>query len=402
MKTIIFNRKEFTAEKIFLSEWLELCGYLTEKRLNNQKGKGEEAKEPVSIFASFNNVIIEIQKSFLQSSNKDQLKGILSNIMSYYDWIEQEESFYLYNYRDDRNKYLDKVMDFFIENKVYYYTYIAKKGFLDKKMILNDIKQLEAASTYLESLGDNDFTQLSSLVIKSKMQSPKKGLTLFTFEESTRYIEKSTELKKTMKLAHYQDSLSYSEAEFYQSLPGEYQNVWQNLRLIEDELSQVNCHLGFLKAKYWKQKDVAYDFYKRAAVENKQDYSVLLRMADILYEKGHHEKAGSLYKKSLSTLLNVPIEKEQPIVKHPQSENIYYLEPLEICDSIKLIENASEFCKTKKEAHNMFMTECTALKESIEENIFLNHFFIKEDKEKEKTYIKQRVMDKLTTDENKR
>ena len=49
MKTIIFNRKEFTAEKIFLSEWLELCGYLTEKRLNNQKGKDEEAKEPVSI-----------------------------------------------------------------------------------------------------------------------------------------------------------------------------------------------------------------------------------------------------------------------------------------------------------------------------------------------------------------
>lgn len=60
------------------------------------------------------------------------------------------------------------------------------------------------------------------------------------------------------------------------------------------------------------------------------------------------------------------------------------------------------FAKQKKEAHNMFMTECTALKESIEENIFLNHFFIKEDKEKEKTYIKQRVMDKLTTDENKR
>lgn len=196
MKTIIFNQKEFTAEKIFLSEWLELCGYLTEKRLNNQKGKGEEAKEPVSIFASFNNIIIEIQKSFLQSSNKDQLKGILSNIMSYYDWIEQEESCYLHNYRDDRNKYLDKVMDFFIENKVYYYTYIAKKGFLDRNMALSDIKQLEAASTFLESLGDNDFTQLSSLVIKSKMQSPKKGLSLFTFEESTRYIEKSTQLKK--------------------------------------------------------------------------------------------------------------------------------------------------------------------------------------------------------------
>ena len=105
MKTIIFNQKEFTAEKIFLSEWLELCGYLTEKRLDNKKGKGEEAKEPVSIFASFNNVIIEIQKSFLQSSNKDQLKGILSNIMSYYDWIEQEESCYLHNYRDDSIKF---------------------------------------------------------------------------------------------------------------------------------------------------------------------------------------------------------------------------------------------------------------------------------------------------------
>lgn len=319
MHVEIICKKENSAERVFFCSWMELCGYMVINRehavdlpvdMQNITVDNTVITE-LRIGCGYNRIVLEIADSLLIEDSGSTLWKILIRLMNFIDSKEDDERILYYGYRDDRMEVINKVAKLYVENGIYMHIFILNRTYSTSDILLSSVNSINKCIDIIQRENNdyNCFFELVTIFLHSKLRKAQKFLSLISWEENIRLIEKCDVLLKKMKMLHYQDALYLIKSHIYETIPGEYNNVWENLRLIKNGHYYISYQLGYLKEKYWKQNDVALDFYRLARIEMSEYYRSDYKIAFFYQKEKCYKLAEHMYMHVIAKIWDIPKEK---------------------------------------------------------------------------------------------
>lgn len=305
MHVEIICKKENSAERVFFCSWMELCGYMVINREHavdlpvymQNITIDQMVITGLRVGCGYNRIVLEITESLLVENSESVLWKMLIRLMSFIHREENDERILYFGYHDDRMEVIDNVARLFVKNYVYMHIFILNRTYGTSDTLRFSFKAIKECIDIIrrENGEQNCFLEFVAIFLHTRLRKAQKFLGFISWEENTSLIEKSDVLLGQMKMLHYQDTLYLIKSYIYENMPGKHVKVWENLRLIQSGHYYVSYQLGFLKEKYWKQKEVALDFYRRARIEMPEYYRADYKIASFYQEQNCYELSEYMY-----------------------------------------------------------------------------------------------------------
>lgn len=315
MHVEIICKKENSAERVFFCSWMELCGYMVINREHavdlpvymQNITIDQMIITGLRVGCGYNRIVLEITESLLVENSESVLWKMLIRLMSFIHREENDERILYFGYHDDRMEVIDKVAKLYVENSIYMHIFILNRTYSTSGILLSSVNSVNKCIDMIQRENSyyNCFLELVTIFLHSKLRKAQKFLSLISWEENMNLIEKCNVLLEKMNMLHYQDALYLIKSHIYETTPGEYNNVWENLRLIKNGHYYVSYQLGYLKEKYWKQYDVALDFYRLASIEMSEYYRADYKIAGFYQEQKCYELAEYMYMQVIAKIWDI-------------------------------------------------------------------------------------------------